>query len=79
MTPRRAHALEAGLGHRFAAARAPARSRSRIARSPPTTPNNETLEFLGDAVLALAMSDLLMAPLPGGARGRAVEDARRRS
>jgi ribonuclease III len=31
--------------------------------------NNETLEFLGDAVLALAMSDLLMARFPEAREG----------
>ena len=31
--------------------------------------NNETLEFLGDAVLSLAMSDLLMARFPDAREG----------
>src|SRR5262245_39428906 len=32
-------------------------------------PNNETLEFLGDAVLALAMADLLMQRFPAAREG----------
>src|SRR5439155_1476090 len=32
-------------------------------------PNNEKLEFLGDAVLALAMSDLLMTRFPDASEG----------
>ena len=35
----------------------------------PDAPNNETLEFLGDAVLALAMADLLMRRFPVGREG----------
>ena len=35
----------------------------------PTRANNEKLEFLGDAVLALAMSDLLMARFPEAREG----------
>ena len=35
----------------------------------PEVPNNETLEFLGDAVLALAMADLLMRRFPAAREG----------
>lgn len=35
----------------------------------PELPNNETLEFLGDAVLGLAMSDLLMRRYPDAREG----------
>ncbi|MCW5891792.1 MAG: ribonuclease III [bacterium] len=35
----------------------------------PELPNNETLEFLGDAVLGLAMSDLLMRRFPDAREG----------
>lgn len=35
----------------------------------PELPNNETLEFLGDAVLGLAMSDLLMRRFPTAREG----------
>lgn len=35
----------------------------------PELPNNETLEFLGDAVLGLAMSDLLMRRFPHAREG----------
>jgi ribonuclease-3 len=35
----------------------------------PDVPNNETLEFLGDAVLALAMADLLMRRFPSAREG----------
>jgi ribonuclease-3 len=35
----------------------------------PGRTDNERLEFLGDAVLALVVSDLLMRRLPGGAEG----------
>ena len=38
--------------------------------------DNERLEFLGDAVLALVVSDLLMRQFPRPPRGRAVEDPR---
>ena len=43
-------------------------------------PNNEKLEFLGDAVLALAMSDVLMArfPTPARASCRSLRVARER-
>jgi ribonuclease-3 len=61
-------ALEAGLGHRF--------GRSEYLQIAMThrsatidTPNNETLEFLGDAVLALAMADLLMRRFPTAREG----------
>ena len=69
-------ALEAGLGHRFLRPEHLARGGDASLVSA-EAPNNETLEFLGDAVLALAMADLLMQRFPGGARGRPVEAARR--
>jgi ribonuclease-3 len=58
MTPGVREALEAALGHRFA--RPEQLAMALTHRSFGEGPNNETLEFLGDAVLALAMSDLLM-------------------
>jgi ribonuclease III len=61
-------ALEAGLGHRFARPEqllVAVTHRSSNAEAP----NNETLEFLGDAVLALAMADLLMRRFPAAREG----------
>jgi ribonuclease-3 len=61
-------ALEAGLGHRFQRS-----DHLRVALThrsvSPDDPNNETLEFLGDAVLALAMADLLMERFPAAREG----------
>ena len=61
-------ALEAGLGYRFQRAQ-----HLRVALThrsvSPDDPNNETLEFLGDAVLALAMADLLMERFPAAREG----------
>ena len=65
--------LEARLGHRF-------RDRALLATAlthtswlnesaVPGRADNERLEFLGDAVLALVTSDLLMAQLPSAAEG----------
>jgi len=61
-------ALEAALGHRFTRIEhleLALRHRS----ASPGAPNNEKLEFLGDAVLALAMSDLLMTAFPQAREG----------
>ena len=61
-------ALETALGYRFRRSDhldLALRHRSAI----PGEPNNEKLEFLGDAVLALAMSDLLMAAFPHAREG----------
>jgi len=60
-------ALEAVLGHRFA--RAERLAVALTHRSQGEGPNNETLEFLGDAVLSLAMSDLLMGRFPEAREG----------
>jgi ribonuclease III len=60
-------ALEAALGHRFAR---PDRLVVALThRSHGEGRNNETFEFLGDAVLALAISDLLMARFPDAREG----------
>lgn len=69
MSDERAHrALEARLGHRFAD---PARLRVALTHRSVAGegPNNETLEFLGDAVLDLAVSDLLMHRHPRAREG----------
>ena len=60
--------LEAGLGHRFAR---PERLAMAVTHRSVgnDAPNNETLEFLGDAVLSLAMSDLLMGQFPDAREG----------
>ncbi len=61
-------AVEVGLGHRFA--RPEYLDVALTHRSyGPDLPNNEKLEFLGDAVLALAMSDLLMRRFPDAREG----------
>jgi ribonuclease III len=68
VTPETRAAIEAGLGHRFIRPDAIALAithRSFAAEAA----NNEKLEFLGDAVLALAMSDLLMARFPEANEG----------
>ena len=67
MTPGAREALEAALEHRFA--RPEHLVNALTHRSAEERPNNETLEFLGDAVLALAMSDLLMARFPEAREG----------
>lgn len=62
--------LEERLGHRFAN---PALLRTALThRSSVVTPaeHNETLEFLGDAVLGLAISDLLLRAWPGANEGQ---------
>jgi ribonuclease-3 len=61
-------ALEAGLGHRFAR---PERLVVAVTHRSfhPEEAHNETLEFLGDAVLALAVSDLLMRRFPDANEG----------
>jgi ribonuclease III len=61
-------ALESELGHRFQ--RSEYLQVAVTHRSfQPEVPNNETLEFLGDAVLALAMADLLMRRFPAAREG----------
>ena len=61
-------ALEAGLGHRF---QRPEHLHVAVTHRSfsPDVPNNETLEFLGDAVLTLAMADLLMRRFPAAREG----------
>jgi len=61
-------ALEAGLGHRF---ERPEHLEVAVTHRSSSTdaPNNETLEFLGDAVLALAVADLLMRRFPAAREG----------
>lgn len=61
-------ALEERLGHRFAD---PTRLLVAVTHRSyrPGAANNETLEFLGDAVLALAVSELLMCRFPGVREG----------
>ncbi len=68
MTDDGRRALEAGLGHRFTR---PEHLQVAITHRSfsPDAPNNETLEFLGDAVLSLAMSDLLMRRHPAAREG----------
>ena len=60
-------ALEAALGHRFA--RPHHLEVALTHRSTGAGTDNETLEFLGDAVLALAISDLLMRAFPDAREG----------
>ena len=67
MTPEAREALERALGHRFA--RPEHLALALLHRSSGETDNNEKLEFLGDAVLALAMADLLMLRFPGAREG----------
>jgi ribonuclease-3 len=68
MTPDARAALEAQLGHRFVRP-----ERLEVALTHRSfggeRDNNETLEFLGDAVLGLAMSDLLMTQFPDAREG----------
>lgn len=68
MTAEAQAAIEAGLGHRFVR---PERLAVALTHRSVGSEeqNNETLEFLGDAVLALAMSDLLMAHFPDAREG----------
>lgn len=68
LTPEARTALERALGYRFT--RPERLELALIHRSSnPLAINNETLEFLGDAVLALAMSDLLMHRFPKAREG----------
>jgi len=67
MTPEMRVVLEAALGHRFV--RPERLATAMTHRSCEDRPNNETLEFLGDAVLALAIADLLMARFPHAREG----------
>jgi ribonuclease III len=60
-------ALEAGLGHAFV--RPEHLERALTHRSVADVAHNETLEFLGDAVLALAVADLLMRAFPDAREG----------
>jgi len=67
MTTGAREALESALGHRFG--RPEHLADALTHRSFGDGPNNEKLEFLGDAVLALAMADLLMARFPDAREG----------
>jgi ribonuclease-3 len=67
MTAEARDALEAGLGYRFS--RSGPLAIALTHRSFGEGENNEKLEFLGDAVLALAVSDLLMARHPDAREG----------
>jgi ribonuclease-3 len=60
-------ALEAGMDHRFV--RAEHLALALTHRSVGEGAHNETLEFLGDAVLSLAISDLLMRQFPTAREG----------
>jgi ribonuclease-3 len=60
-------AIEGALGHRFV--RPDHLAHALLHRSAGATQNNETLEFLGDAVLDLAISDLLMRRYPDAREG----------
>lgn len=64
------HDLEAQLGHRF---RDPELLETALTHrslsAARETPNNEKLEFLGDSVLELAISDLLMQQFPHSHEG----------
>lgn len=68
MTPEIRRALEDALGHRFTRPEGLALALTHRSFGVDGT-NNETLEFLGDAVLALAMSDVLMARFPEAREG----------
>jgi ribonuclease-3 len=68
MSPEARASVEAALGHRFVRPEhleVALTHRSNAAGAA----NNEKLEFLGDAVLALAMSDVLMARFPEAREG----------
>jgi ribonuclease III len=67
MTDEGRAALEAGLGHRFV--RPEHLAIAITHRSTGDRTHNETLEFLGDAVLSLAISDLLMRGFPDAREG----------
>ncbi len=62
-----AHEIEARLGHRF---RDPALLRAALTHSSAGLFNNERLEFLGDAVLALLIADDLYRRFPAANEGR---------
>jgi ribonuclease III len=68
MTDEARAALEARLGHRFVR---PEHLATALAHRSHASgaPNNEKLEFLGDAVLGLAISDLLMTRFPEAREG----------
>ena len=81
----RAEALEPGfeiaLGWTFRDDGLLDRRRSRTARGAPSTgtrPSNERLEFLGDSVLGLVVTDYVFEHLPAAPRRRAGQGARRR-
>jgi ribonuclease III len=67
MTDEARAALEAGMGHRFV--RPEHLALALTHRSVGEGAHNETLEFLGDAVLSLAISDLLMRQFPTAREG----------
>jgi ribonuclease-3 len=67
VTPETRQSIERGLGHRFI--RAVHLDRALVHRSATAVENNEILEFLGDAVLDLAVSDLLMRRYPTAREG----------
>jgi ribonuclease III len=67
MTDEARAALEARLGHRFI--RPEHLAVALTHRSTGDGAHNETLEFLGDAVLSLAVSDLLMRSFPAATEG----------
>jgi ribonuclease-3 len=67
MTEEARAALEASLGHRFV--RPEHLAVALTHRSTGDGTHNETLEFLGDAVLSLAVSDLLMRNFPAATEG----------
>ena len=67
MNPEARTALESALAHRFV--RPEHLTEALTHRSFGEGANNEKLEFLGDAVLALAMADLLMARFPEAREG----------
>ena len=67
MTEEARAALEASLGHRFV--RPEHLAVALTHRSTGDGAHNETLEFLGDAVLSLAVSDLLMRSFPAATEG----------
>lgn len=67
MTSDAQDAIESALGYRFV--RPGHLAEALLHRSATGTGDNETLEFLGDAVLALAVSDLLMQRYPTAREG----------
>jgi ribonuclease-3 len=68
MSPEAHEALARALGHHFVRPEYLALALTHRSFSV-DVPNNEKLEFLGDAVLALAMSDVLMARFPEAREG----------